>query len=62
MSNIYVRLVSALILAIAVLGFAAPALISAASTPAVLIGFGLIAALVPVEWIILRPFFAKIFN
>lgn len=62
MSNIYVRLVSALVLAIAVLGFAAPALISAASTPAVLIGFALIVLLIPVEWAILRPFFRKLFS
>jgi hypothetical protein len=62
MANIYVRLVSAAVLLVVVLGLVAPALVSASSTVAVVLGFALVIGVIPVTWIILRPILAKIFS
>lgn len=62
MTNVYVRLVSAAVLLVVVLGFFAPALVSASSTPAVILGFVIVIGVIPVTWFILRPILAKIFS
>lgn len=62
MTNIYVRLVSAAVLLVVVLGLFAPALVSASSTVAVVLGFALVIGVIPVTWFILRPILRKIFS
>lgn len=62
MTNVYVRLVSAAVLLVVVLGFFAPALVSASSTLAVILGFAIVIGVIPVTWFILRPIIAKIFS
>lgn len=62
MSNIYGRLVSAVILFVLIMGIIAPMLISASSTIAVVFGFVLIVIFIPVEWLLLKPFIRKLFS